>query len=199
VEDDFSQGLSAWLGCEVCDVKNGALLMGPYPIEGAYLQHNAICRLCGLARFYRMAVDVNFVEGVSDRGYGLLLRYTEEYMLTMEITPWQTVDVWKFDFETNEWEWINGRWSGLVRPGQQKNKIEVVVRPTSSANRSDSDIFIKVNGSSAFVIFNQPTDYGMVGLTIFGHASEVSFDNFEFETEDPVIPIPPDLPGVIQG
>ncbi len=146
-----------------------------------------------------MAVDASFADGVSDRGFGLLLRMTEEYMLTMEITPWQTVDVWRLDFETGNWEWVNGSFSGLVRPNQQRNRIETEIRPALSGGGMTSDIYIKVNGKTVFVVYNQPAEMGLVGLTLFGHSTEVIFDNFEFETEDLVIPIPPNRQDDMQG
>jgi hypothetical protein len=198
-QDDLSRASTAWLDCDYCTFRDGVLHLGPYPIEGAYLQHNVVCAPCGAARHYRMAVDVNFAEGVSDRGFGLLLRQTDEFMLTMEITPWQTVDVWRLDFETGAWEWINGYFSGLVRPNQQRNRIETEIRPALSGSGMTSDIYIKVNGKTVFVVYNQPAEIGLVGLTLYGHSSEVVFDNFEFETSDQVIPIPQDPLDDLQG
>jgi hypothetical protein len=39
------------------------------------------------------------------------------------------------------------------------------------------------------VLYNQPAEPGVVGLTIFGHATEIVFDNFKFETDEPVVPL----------
>ena len=192
-EDDFSRLSPAWLDCEVCEIENGALLIGPYPASGAYLQHNILCANCGLVSNYRMAVDVAFKDGVSDRGYGFLIRLTEDYMLTLEITPWQTVVVWKYDFELGMWEGLNGRFSGLIRPNRQWNRIEVNIKEAAEPTRSD--IFIDVNGRTVFVVYNQPADPGLVGFTLYGHAQEVLFDDFEFETEENVIP----LDGAFEG
>ncbi len=186
--DDFSSDNRIWLDCEECTVRNGMLHMGPYTAEGACLQHNAICGPCGFVTHYRMAVDVGFVDGQSDRGYGLLISLNEDQMVSMEITPWQTVDAWRLDFHDGYWDWINGTWTGLVRPNQQINNVEVVVQPAQGGG-ARTDIFIKVNGKTAFVLYNQVAEAGVVGLTMFGHATEIVFDNFEFETDEPVVPL----------
>ena len=83
--DDFSQDNRIWLDCEECSIQNGMLHMGPYTAEGALLQHNAICGPCGFVTHYRMAVDVGFVDGQSDRGYGLLIS-----LMKTKWYPWRS-------------------------------------------------------------------------------------------------------------
>jgi hypothetical protein len=178
--DDFSTDSGIWQ-CEVCDISNGRMTMGPYPVSGAYIQHVAYCDHCGIIATYHMEVDVTFGDGQSDRGYGIMARETEDYMYVYEITPWQTTDFWKADYAKQEWEWINGLFAGSVRPGKQTNHIVVDVASNSSGN---VDISLGVNGRTPLVIFNQPPDAGWVGLTLFGHAMEVTFDNFMFRTEE---------------
>jgi hypothetical protein len=128
-----------------------------------------------------MAVETTFEEGQSDRGYGFLIRVTEDYLMTVEITPWQTVAIWKLDY-IEGWEWINGVWTGAVRPGRQTNHIEVEVTEGSSGR---SDISVTVNGRTVLVVWGQPSDPSPVGLTLYGHAIEVYFNDFEFEEYEP--------------
>lgn len=180
LDDDFSAPSDDW-DCGQCEVSGGKLVMGPYPVAGAGLQHVAYCDSCGVVGTYRMAVDVTFDEGQSDRGYGFMVRENDEYMLVYEITPWQTIGFWKADYETRQWEFINGQFSGAVQPGAQTNHIEIEVARNSSGQ---TDISLMVNGRTPLVIFNQPDDVGWVGLTLFGHALSVTFDNFHFETEE---------------
>jgi hypothetical protein len=130
---------------------------------------------------YRMAVDVMFGEGPSERGYGFLVRGTDEYILTFEITPWQDFDFWRLDFASGEWTWVNGIFSGAVRSGKQSNRLEVEVTTSPSGG---IDFSLGVNGKTPLVIFNQPPDRGALGLTLYGHAVDLFFDNFEFETEE---------------
>lgn len=181
ITDDFSSDLGIWTGCDFCTIDNGVMIMGPFPVSGAYIQHNLYCVPCGKVTNYRMSVDVTFVAGQSDRGYGFLVREVDDYMLTYEITPWQTLDFWKADFNTQEWEWINGVWTGSANPGKVTNNIEVEV--TTNANNT-TDIRLSVSGRSPLVIFGQPAEPGWMGLTLFGHAMEVAFDNFYFESEE---------------
>lgn len=181
LSDDFSQDNLSWLICDYCDRKNNAFYMGPWPASGAYIQHFALCEECGLITNYRVSVDATFEDGESERGYGFVLRLTDEYLITAEITPWQTVDVWKLDF-IEGWDWVNGVWTGAVKAGRQTNHIEVEV---SEGATGKSDISVTVNGKTVLVVWGQPLDQGPVGLTLWGHALEVSFDNFEFEEFEP--------------
>lgn len=176
VQDDFSQDVGDWLWCEHCEWKSGKLYMGPYPASGAYLQHIVVCAECGVVTNYKMRVEVTFEDGQSERGYGFLLRMTDEYLMTAEITPWQSVAVWKLDF-VEGWSLVDVVWTGSVRPGALTNLIEVEVSDTGSGK---SDISVTVNGRTVLVVWNQPGDPSVVGLTLYGHAIEVFFDNFEF-------------------
>ena len=57
------------------------------------------------------------------------------------------------------------------------------------------DVAMTVNGRTPLVIFNQPSEPGAVGFILFGHAVDLYFDNFEFETEDtPIHPESIDFP-----
>lgn len=177
-EDDFSSDTGNWLDCDNCEIENGVFTMGPFPASGAYIQHSAICKPCGMVENYRMSVDANYVEGPSERGFGFLLKWTNDYLLTLEVTPWQTVMVWKADFKKQEWVKISGTTSGVVNTGTQVNRIEVEFVSTGVGQ---SDINIIVNGKTVLVLFGQPVELSPIGLTLYGHALEVVFDNFEFE------------------
>lgn len=173
------------------------MYMGPYPISGAYIQHYAICVACGQVTNYRMAVDVTYEDGPSERGFGFLLRLSEDYLVTFEITTWQTVDVWKLDINSNGWNWVNGVWSGYAKPGVITNHIEVEV---TGAGTGKSNIALVINGKTVLVLFNQSIDQTPIGLTLYGHAIEVYFDNFEFEEYEPYgIPLDTNDYGDVSG
>ena len=157
-------------------------MFGPYPASGAFKQHYAICEACGEVVYFRMSVDITYAEGPSTRGFGLLVRLKDDYMLTFEITPWQDFDFWRYDFALDEWTWVNGLWSGSIRPGRATNNIEVEVRPSGLGR---CDIVLRANGKTPLIIFNQPAEAGNVGLTLYGHATGAYFDNFEFEEYEP--------------
>jgi len=184
--DDFSRDSGIWGDCEVCSYEAGTLHFGPSPTSGAYMQHNIVCETCGMVTNYRMAVDVTYIDGPSERGFGLMARWNDEELITYEVTTWQTLDLWRLDYDTSQWTWINGTFSGSVRPGRQLNHIELLALTNPSGT---VDYSLTVNGRTPIVVFSQPSEGGYVGLTLWGHAIEVAFDNFEFETDDtPVYP-----------
>jgi hypothetical protein len=181
--DDFSRRSRDWDTCEECNWQDGVLLMGPYPVSGAYVQHVALCGPCGLVRYYHMGVDVAYGDGPSERGFGLLVSITDEYMMTFEITPWQTAILWSLDFDGSQWEFVNGFYTGRVRAGRASNRIEVITEEGTSTGKVN--IQLLVNGRVIFVAYNQPGDPGAVGLTLYGHAMSASFDDFSFEELEP--------------
>jgi hypothetical protein len=77
-----------------------------------------------------------------------------------------------------------------IRPGTQTNHIELKV---DNVGYGHCDMAISVNGRTLVVVYNQPSAETFVGMTLYGHSIEVSFDNFEFESYPPFgapIPIP---------
>ncbi len=182
VQDDFSHDTGIW-DCEECSWKDGTLVLGPWPVSGAYEQHNAVCFPCGEVRHFRLGVDVSYGSGPSERGFGLLVKWSEAFMLTAEVTSWQEVNGWKFDYGKERWEWLNGEFAGSIRPGRGTNRLEVEVAPAPVAGKTT--ITLRVNGRNLVVLSNQPSEPGVVGLTLYGHAVEAVFDNFEFEELPP--------------
>ena len=153
-EDDFSNDTGNWLGCEKCTIERDALLMGPWGIPGANDQHFAFCRDCGYAVHYRMAVDIQFHDGSASRGYGFVLFISEEFVYTVEITSFQTVALWQYDFQSRAWNLLDGAWTGAVRGGELVNRVEADIQPGTSPGRVN--IFIRVNGSTAIAVYNRP-------------------------------------------
>ncbi len=182
VSDNFEGSSGFWSNCAYCSRLQGTLHVGPFPASQAYVQQMVLCNECGDAYNYRVTVDAAFVEGVSERGFGILLRSTDKYFMTLEVTPWQTVAVWKFDFLTRGWELVSGKWTGAVAPGRGMNHIEVEV---TGSEKGKSMMVIKVNGRTPLVLESQPADSGPVGLTLFGHGVEVLYDNFVYEELTP--------------
>jgi hypothetical protein len=182
--DDFSTETGAWAECDVCTWKDGVLHMGPAPVSGAGVQHIAFCDACGFVTNYRMAVDVTFVKGPSEpgRGYGLVLKLNDETMDIYEINPYQTLDLWRLSFKDNRWDHVTGERTSSIRTMQQTNRIEADVVGSGAGK---SDVYLKVNGKTVSIAWAQSAQPGYVGLTIFGHAIEVMFDNFEFEELEP--------------
>jgi len=182
--DDLAEPSENWTGCTTCDWQDGVLLMGPYkPVNDLSNMHFTYCKACGRPIGYRMAVDVTYVKGQSDRGFGLVLRDNNDIMVVLEISTYQTLLVGEWDYSAEDWTILNADWrkvlNGLLRAGKKSNHIEVEALPSS--NQLTVDYFVNINGKNTFVLFNQPAGPGQVGLELGSHSNQVAFVNFEFE------------------
>jgi len=180
IQDDFSMDTGRWTECGQCKIENGALKMGPYPTSndgGGYL---AICSDCGVVQDFKMGVDATFIDGYTDRGYGLLLREVNGDYVDVEITTWQVYGAWTFDTTRNIWGTIlsGDPWklSGALYPSYGTNRVEVEV--TSSGGTST--VYIRINDQLVNT-GTMPAVSGRVGLVVGLHSLGVSFDNFYFE------------------
>ncbi|HET7011648.1 MAG TPA: hypothetical protein VFI11_12805 [Anaerolineales bacterium] len=171
--DDFRFDDGRWDGCSHCRYEDGELVVGPYsPSEGAY-GVPIVCEDCGVVADYDMAVDVRFIDGQSDRGFGLLLRYDEETgrYLDLEAMTWQVYGVWYFDPQLLSWSTLGGwKYSPSMYPSYLSNHIEVQVRGPW--------LQIDMNGVTVEVYENLPPGPGKVGLVVGFHGIQVAFDNF---------------------
>jgi hypothetical protein len=179
IRDDFSSDTGRWVECGQCKIENGGLHMGPYPIAFDGAAYVAICSDCGQPQDYKMGVDVTFVDGYTDRGFGLLLREINGSYIDVEITTWQVYSVWVFNKEKNTWgSLFTEGWkpTGSLRPAAQTNRLETEI--TSSGGKST--INIRINGD--LVSTNTIDAFtGRVGLVVGLHSLGVIFDNFYFE------------------
>lgn len=185
IHDDFSVDIGRWIECGQCRIENGVLKMGPYPISDKGEGYLAICADCGVIQDYKMGVDVTFVDGYTDRGFGLLLRENNGDYVDVEVTTWQVYGAWVYKKSLNSWGTIlsGDPWklSGALYPSYGTNQLEVEV--TSSGGSSTVNIYI--NGQLVNT-GTMPAVSGRVGLVVGLHSLGVSFDNFYFEG-DPII------------
>ena len=183
--DDFSTNSGAWSNCDVCEWTNGTLLMGPYAPKSNTEADYAICDPCGIVQYYVMSVEVTFVDGQSDRGYGLLLNLTDRVQMDVELTSWQVWGSWIYDRKGGTgWSPITG-WdlTGIMNPSYGTNEIEVRVEPTNRANTAT--LSFKINGTVIRVVYNWQIEPGNVGLVMGFHSIQAAFDNFYFQEIEP--------------
>ena len=179
IQDDFSADTGRWSECSQCKIENGALQMGPYPIAtdgGGYL---AICKDCGKPQDYKMGVDATFIDGYTDRGFGLLLREDRGTYIDLEITTWQVYGSWFFNSEKKSWgSLLTNGWqpTGSLYPGTGTNRVEAEI----ASSGGKSNISIKINGQLINTT-TMPAVTGRVGLVVGLHSLGVRFDNFYFE------------------
>jgi len=180
VDEDFSTD-NGRFKCDYCKVNDGALLMGPFPATDSLESYYAICNECGVAENYKMSVDAWYIEGASDRGFGLLLRENDGSFIDTELTTWQVYGVWNYDktFQTGYQGWsgiTDGFISGWLKPGRAVNHLEVIMRTENG--KTTLTVTINDKGSRNF---NIKSDRGNVGLLVGMHSLGVAFDNFHFE------------------
>lgn len=179
ITDDFSTDVGRWVECAQCKIENGVMHMGPYPITNDGGGYFAICKDCGKPQDYKMGVDATFVDGYSDRGFGLIVREEDGSYMDVEITTWQVYGSWFFNNDKNLWSYLlNEGWmeTGTLLPGTATNRVEIEL--TSSGGKSTINTYI--NGQ----LVSSPTMdavRGRVGLVVGLHSLGVNFDNFYFE------------------
>lgn len=179
IQDDFSSDTGRWVECGQCKIEGGVMKMGPYPIAidgGGYM---AICKDCGKPQDYKMGVDATFLDGYSDRGFGLLLREQNGSYVDIEITTWQVYGAWLFNNDNNLWyTLIDDGWktTGNLHPGAQTNRLETEI----VSDGGKSTINIRINGQ---LVTSTTMDAitGRVGLVVGLHSLGIAFDNFYFE------------------
>ena len=179
IDEDFSTD-NGLFKCDFCKVSDGALLMGPYPIANTYNAYYAICSQCGIAKNYKMSVDTWFIEGQSDRGFGMLLRENDGKLIDLELLTWQAYGVWTFDpTEAGGVGWgaITDGWvEGWVKAGRSVNHIDVVMK----TENGQMTLTVTMNNKGGRTM-KVEAGSGNVGLLVGMHSLGVAFDNFHFE------------------
>ena len=182
LSDDFSSRSEIWGDCTVCNWLNDSLYLGPYQPNSTLAPYYIICEACGTPLFFRMAVDAKWIEGQADRGFGLLTRYNNDNIDTLEITSLQFWGYFSYNRHQKSWDAYAFDFTGLLKPSTQVNRIEFLVEPV---NNNTANIFIRINEKNAQIYYNQPVKRNQVGLVVGFHSIGVSFDNFEFEEIEP--------------
>ncbi len=186
--DDFAADTGAWLECRVCSWEDGQLLFGPFtPSEGP---NYAICGPCGETTYFKMETDVTYVDGPTDRGFGLLFRLTDDVAWQYEISTFQISFLWEYDRHRRTWDLLNRDideilFTGL-KPGYSTNRIGVEFRPSGNST-TKGDLYVLVGGTVIFIVYNLDAELAQVGLAMGFHSIAVAYDNFYFEE---IIPTP---------
>lgn len=191
INDEFNEDVGRWGECTRCAIADGVFYLGPYEKVDSYEGYLAICKECGYVEYYKMGVDVTYMTGASDRGFGLVLWERDGYYVDVELTTWQVYGAWYYDKDEGisgrAWKTVTGKGfvlSGLLRPGRQTNRVEVVVEQQDGKRMAT--VYINGKKAESFEMYGGP---GRVGLVVGLHSLGVAFDNFTFEG------MPVSLPG----
>ena len=119
--DSFASRSEGWEFCEACMWRDGTLIMGPYD-PSSYFHVNR-CWGCGAYTFYRVAVDVTFIDGEVDRTFGFVFGENEDAAYYMGISPGA-------DISSNAT--ISAPATGRRSPGSGADRWWAATAPTTS-------------------------------------------------------------------
>lgn len=205
VEDRFDSDLGTFVLGEHVQVEDGALLLGPFdqcaedvasfdvPVDCI-----AVCQTCGANVVdYHMLLDIAFSDGLSDKGFGVLLRFDdqngdqlldrEDYYLDFAFNAFE--NQWSIFVhvpnEVNPWYRVKSGPAGL-RAQNAPNKLEIT---TSNGGRI-IDIFLNDKRLAKLtadhpepgeILVDPWAESGAVGFTATGRRVQGRYDNFIFE------------------
>jgi hypothetical protein len=205
IEDTFELDLGTFPLGEGMQLTDQAYLLGPFGQCANDVGNfdnpvgcNAVCQTCGTnLRNFHFNVQFSFEEGLSDRSFGVILRFVDEdndamldyedYLLSLG-----------FNIATNRfsvylhtpdridpWSVVKSGQAGLLSPGRM-NRIEI---STSNQGRL-MDVFL--NQARIVILTADPpqpgetlvtewADSGSVGFIVLDRGVQARFDNFSFE------------------
>jgi hypothetical protein len=205
VEDSFDSDIGTFVLGENVQIQNGALLVGPFEqcaedvaSFDAPVNCIAVCQTCGTGLVnYHMELDIAFADGLSDKGFGVLLRFDdqngdmmldrEDYYLDIAFNAFE--NEWSIFVhipdEVNPWFRVKSGPAGL-RARNAPNKLEV----TASNNGRIIDIFLNDSRLTKLTadapqpgetLIEEWAESGAVGFTATGRRVQARYDNFLLE------------------
>lgn len=155
--------------------------MGPYDPSSFF--HINYCTGCMDSPFYRMAVDVTFIEGEVDRFFGVIFADGNDYVYYLGISPWGFYTIDRWHWEQSYWENMSFAQSDAVFGSYATNHIEVIVQP--AADPEYADYYIYLNDNLVKVIYTMKVEPTWVGLGMNYHAQVAAYDNWEYVVIEP--------------
>jgi hypothetical protein len=205
VEDTFDSDLGTFALGEGIQIQNGSLLLGPFEqcaedvaAFDSPINCNAVCLTCGAnLTNYRMQADISFADGLSDKQWGIILRFVDENgngLLDRE----DYLMVIGFDVFDNAWA-IFVHVPNAVSPWFHVKSGAAGLRGQNSPNRFEATasnngrmIDVRLNDKRLVLLTAdapQPgetlikdwVDSGSVGFVDLGRRVQARFDNFILE------------------
>lgn len=186
-DEDFSQsGSISNFTCDKCVVKDGSLFFGPFEPENNLGEQfrMVVCEICGAHTYYRVSVDATYVDGPTDRFFGItaLINGDEnnlDRVVYLGVSTWQIYVVRDYNYKTGILNELSADLSGYIFPGRNTNRIVIEVKP--SARDGFVDVYFTINKGLLYVYYLQPAEETFAGLGMSFHSMTVSFDNFSYE------------------
>ena len=188
--EDFSQSNAlSNFSCDQCKIEDGTLLFGPFePEDNLGEQFNAvICETCGEHTYYRTSVDVTYMDGPTDRFYGIIglaSANSESFhrLLYFGISTWQVYTIRDYDYGKALLTELQSNLSGYINPTRATNHLVIEVKP--SAQPDFVDVYFTVNNGLLYILYLQPAKPTYAGLGMSFHSMSVAYDNFVYEELD---------------
>lgn len=205
VEDSFDSDIGTFGLGEGIQIQNGALLLGPFEQCAADvaafdspIDCNAVCLTCGAnLTNYRMQADISFADGLSDKQWGVILRFVDENGNSL-LDREDYLLVIAFDVFNNRWA-VFVHYPDAVRPWLLVKSGPAGLRGQNAPNRFEATA--SRNGRMIDVFLNdkrlvlltgdapQPgetliegwIESGAVGFVDIGRRVQSRFDNFVLE------------------
>jgi S1-C subfamily serine protease len=189
VFDDFTEDFGYWEIFDGAEIFNGIFYIGEFADCADVGSDEPFacfsqCLTCGLASEYDMQVDAAYSDGVTDRTFGMVLRFVDydgdgvvdrdDYYLDFELSIWDKYFiVWEHNTD-GKWYVITDEFMDAIRPGRKVNTMRAI------ASNGGSDVDIYINDEWVSGVTNIPYTEGTVGLVVGGRAVQAAFDNFYF-------------------
>jgi hypothetical protein len=145
-------------------------VFGPFePENNLGEQFNmVVCNVCGEHMYYLVSVDATYLEGPTDRFFGLtaLIDATSTHwyrILYLGTSTWQVYAIRDYDYKNSALKELNANLSGYINPGVSSNHLIIEVKSSSQPNLVDIDFTI--NGrSDVCALFTARSTYpGRIG------------------------------------
>ncbi|OGO61169.1 MAG: hypothetical protein A2032_02465 [Chloroflexi bacterium RBG_19FT_COMBO_49_13] len=179
--DDFTSDSGGWGECAECRLENGTFIIGPFDPSSFF--HDVYCITCDENNFYRMAVDVTFIDGEVDRFFGVIFADGAKYSYYLGISPWGYYTLSRWHWADDYWENLAFEQSNAVIGSYGTNHIEVIVQPATNADYAD--YYIYINDILVKVIYTLEVEHTWVGLAMDYHAQVAAYDNWEYVVIEP--------------
>lgn len=184
---DFSDSSALkHFSCDQCKVENGQLLFGPFPPEDNIgEQFNLVlCEECGKHTYYRVSVDATYMDGPTDRFFGIIgpvdATATDlNRILYLGVSTWQVYVIRDYDYGKGILNELSSDLSGYILPTRGTNHLVIEVKPSAQPNFVD--VYFTVNGGLLYVLYLQPAVPTYAGLGMSFHSMTVAYDNFVYE------------------
>ncbi len=186
--DDFSSDYGGWEVFDGAAIADGVFYLGEFADCADVGSDNPFgcftqCLVCGTLSVYDMQVDAQYVSGVTDRTFGMVLRFVDfdnnglvdpgDYYLDFELSIYDQYFVSWEHMPNGGWTRVFDAFDSNIRGGGKVNTLRAV------AQNGGADIDFYINGGYANGVTGVPYTEGTVGLLVGGRALQVAFDNFD--------------------